>query len=139
MSLLQLTFASGESSLSVREFSVRQEISTPYEIHIIAMSSNDDLDLDDIAGKPASFSMESGLRIPRTWSGICSQIGLIQAEDKGLSTYELAIVPRLWLLSHRSGHRIFQHKTVPDIAEAMLSEWKIEPEMRVDRGSFPKQ
>lgn len=139
MSLLELTFASGESSLSVRRFSVREQISNPFEVQIVALSPNDEIDLEAINGKPASFTMESGLRIPRTWSGVCSQIGLIQAEETGLSTYELAIVPRFWLLSQRSGNRIFQHKSVPDIVEAILAEWKIEPEMRLSRGTFPKK
>lgn len=138
MAMLELSFESGESTLSVRRFSVKEQISNPFEIYVVALSPNDEIDLEAIVGKQASFTMSGGIK-PRSWTGICSHAGQVQPEATGLSTYELVIVPRLWLLCHRRGHRIYQHKTIPDIVEAMLSEWKIEFEMRVDRGSYPKQ
>jgi type VI secretion system secreted protein VgrG len=138
MAMLELTFSSGESTLSVRRFSIKEQMSNPFEVYVVALSPNDDIDMEAIVGKAAAFGMRGGL-MPRTWGGICSHMGQVQPEAKGLSTYELVIVPEVWLLAQRSGHRIFQHQTIPEIVEALLAEWKIEPEMKIDRGVYPKQ
>src|SRR5208282_242675 len=47
-------------------------------------------------------------------------------------------VPVLWLLTKRSGHRIFQHLSIPDIIDKVLGEWKITPTWEIDRGRYPK-
>ncbi|HZF49488.1 MAG TPA: type VI secretion system tip protein TssI/VgrG [Polyangiaceae bacterium] len=138
MAMLELNFASGESTLSVRRFSIKEQMSNPFEVYVVALSPNDEIDMEAIVGKPATFSMAGGV-VPRSLTGICSHMGQVQAEVKGLSTYELVIVPDLWLLAHRSGHRIFQHQTIPEIVLALLGEWQIEPEMKIDAGSYPKQ
>src|SRR5262245_1836726 len=113
MTILQLTFASGESSLSVRRFSVHETVSAPFTVSVWARSSSANLDLEGLVGKSASLHVQSGLvharMNGRTWAGLCSHIEQIQAEPTGLSTYYLRIVPDLWALSHRRNHRIFQH------------------------------
>ncbi|HSN97954.1 MAG TPA: type VI secretion system tip protein TssI/VgrG, partial [Candidatus Nanopelagicales bacterium] len=43
----------------------------------------------------------------------------------GLSTYEITLVPRLWLLTQRTSYRIFQHLTIPAIARALLDGWSM--------------
>jgi type VI secretion system secreted protein VgrG len=55
----------------------------------------------------------------------------IQAEQTGLSTYAVRIVPTLWRLGLRSNCRIFERMALPDIVEAILAEWQIEPERRL--------
>jgi type VI secretion system secreted protein VgrG len=143
MPLLELSFASGESSLSVRSFSVKEGISTLFSASIEARSPHQDIDLESIVGRPASFRVESGLRFaaregPREWAGVCSFIEQVQAEPTGLSTYRLEIVPALWLLTQRRNYRVFQHASIPDIADAILSPWGIEPAWRVERAAYPK-
>ncbi|MDI1430154.1 type VI secretion system Vgr family protein [Polyangium sorediatum] len=142
MSVLELSFASGESSLSVRRFSVHEELSSLFSISVWARSPHEDLDTDAIVGKPASLRVVSGTQFllsgARLWSGICNHMEQVQAEPSGLSTYYLRIVPRLWLLTQRRNHRIFQRKSVPDIVDAVLGEWQIEPTWKVDRAAYPK-
>ncbi len=52
-------------------------------------------------------------------------------EETGLSTYEITIVPMLWLATQRRNHRMFQQLSELDIARRILAEWGIEPELRV--------
>src|SRR6185503_12791189 len=96
-------------------------------------------------GKPAQLSIASGLLHAlhggtRRWTGVCSAMERVHAlpEGKGESTYALRIVPALWLLSQRRNHRIFQHQSVPEIAERLLAEWNIERLFRIDPGLYPK-
>ena len=142
MPLLELTFESGETSLEVRHFDVHESISALFTVSLRARSPNADLDLESIVGKSASFRIVNGLafgRVPtRLWTGVCSHIEQIQAEPTGLSTYHLRIVPTLWLLTQRRNHRLYQHLSIPDIADEILGEWSVEPTWRIDRGKYPK-
>jgi type VI secretion system secreted protein VgrG len=141
MPLLELTFESGETSLDVRRFDVHESVSGLFALSIRARSPNADLDLESIVGKKATFRIVSGLaygRVPaRYWTGVCSHIEQVQAETTGLSTYQLRIVPEMWLLTQRRNHRIHQHLSIPDIADVVLGEWNITPTWSIDRGNYP--
>jgi type VI secretion system secreted protein VgrG len=143
MSILELTFESGEQSLSVRRFLVREAVSTPFAVSVWAMSPNPSLDLGPLVGHGATFRLVSGYRFAhkggvRQWSGLVGYAEQVQPEPTGLSTYFVRIVPKLWLLVHRRGHRIFQHVSIPDVIDDLLGEWSIEPRWRIDRSKYPK-
>ena len=90
MSLLELTFESGEASLDVRRFDVQESISGLFSLSVRALSPNADVDLESIVGKKASLRIVSGVAFARAgarfWTGVCSHIEQIQAETTGLST-----------------------------------------------------
>ena len=54
--------------------------------------------INRLTGIPYSFTAHAHAGSSRTWSGIVSRARLVRAEERGLSTYEVTIVPRLWLL-----------------------------------------
>ncbi|MEP7126575.1 MAG: type VI secretion system tip protein TssI/VgrG [Byssovorax sp.] len=142
MSILELSFASGESTLSVRKFTVRDTMSGLFSVAIQARCPNDDIDLESIVGKPSMFRVVSGLAGAhaemRSWSGVCSEMELIRVESSGLSTYALTIVPNLWMLTQRSDHRMFQHMSVPEIVSKVLRGWEIRHELRLEREAYPR-
>lgn len=145
MSILELSFASSEHPLSVRSFSVEESLSGLFRASIVARSPHDDVDLDAIVGAPALFRVASGKAWAhvdsRSWTGVCSEMELVRVEPNGLSTYEIVIVPALWMLTQRYNCRLFQHKSVPEIAAQLLTEHKIRHVLRIDdaqRASFPK-
>ncbi|MBK9265169.1 MAG: type VI secretion system tip protein VgrG [Polyangiaceae bacterium] len=138
MLVADLAFQSGEQSLTVREFVVRDAISTLFDISVHACSPNEDLDLEAIVGRPVAFRIGGTSENARRWTGIVLRMKQIGAEEKGLSTYHLSIVPNLWLLSQRRNHRIFQHQSVVEIVGTILSEWGLEPVWRVDRERLAK-
>src|SRR3569832_902896 len=142
MSILELSFAGGERSLSVRRFSLHETISSPFILSVGARSEHANIDLEGIVGQAAGLRIVTGmvpsLHSTRTWTGVCSHIEQVQAEPTGLSTYYLRIVPRLWLLNQRRGNRIYQHLSIPEIVVKLLAEWSITPELRLDGGNYPK-
>jgi type VI secretion system secreted protein VgrG len=137
MGALELSFESGDGSLSVRRFAVHEGLSSPFSISIWARSPNDDLDFEDFVGKKASCRLDGGAS-GRTWSGVCSTMEQVQVESTGLSTYYLRIVPLAWVLTQRRNHRLFQHQTAIEIAQKLLADWGIEPELRLDEAAYPK-
>ena len=143
MAHLDLSFASGEDSLSVRRFAVKEAISDLFSVTIEAVSNHDGVDLDALAGMPAAFSVTTGMAFAqhggrRRWAGVCSFIEQVHAEPSGLSTYRLSISPALWLPMHRRNYRMFQHVTVPDIVDRLLAEWGIDHAWAVDLGKYPR-
>jgi type VI secretion system secreted protein VgrG len=148
MSTLELTFASGESSLSVRRFAIEEAVSSLFSVSVWARSPDPSVDLDALVGRPATFRVVAGYKFAlgqgaRAWSGVVSyaeQVYALQPTpgQKGLSTYQLTIVPELWLLTQRSGNRVYQHLSIPDIADRLLAEWSIKPVWAIDRARYPK-
>lgn len=114
----------------------------PFEITLLAVSPHGDIDFESVIGQEATLQIEAGpsqaLGRFRAWQGLCSHFELLQAEATGLSTYSIRIVPRLWLLSQRQNRRVFQHLSVPEIAQEILKEWQIEPVLRIDPAAYPK-
>ena len=143
MPLLDLSFASGERSLSVRRFVVHEAISSLFSVSVWARSPDASVDLSALVGQAAGLRIESGYKFAhepgRMWSGICACAAQVQAEpEPRLSTYLVTIVPAMWLLTKRSGHRIFQHLSIPDIVDEILAEWRVVPVWEIDRGRCPK-
>lgn len=144
---LQLTFASNEDSLSVRRFTVTEQLSGLFVIDIVARSEVVDLDLETLVGHGASFAVlgdtkfvlggDAASASQRAWTGVCSHVEQLQAEETGLSTYALRILPSLWRTTLRTNIRIFQRLSVPDLVKKLLLEWDIEPELRLT-GTYPK-
>src|SRR5262245_9279483 len=85
MPLLDLSFASGESSLSVRRVQVHEAISSLFTISVWARSPHFDLDLEALVGEPASLSIVSGKahllnQGSRLWSGVVASMEQVQGE-----------------------------------------------------------
>lgn len=136
MSNALLSFESGDR-LDVRTFAVHEALSASFQIDIVAMGP-DDIDLEKISGRPASFGL-SGLGGQRIWTGLCARITQTSVESDGLSAYTLKIVPAFWLLNHRRNHRIFQHLSIPEIVEKLLAEWQLNFELKIDKAAYPKR
>ena len=130
----------------VRSFSVREGVSGLFEVRLIALHPRASLDFDEIVGDVGHFFVAANatrdeamsLDTTRVWSGVVSHLELTRAlrDGEGLCTYEVTLVPRLWLLTQRRNYRMFQYKSAVDIAEALMGEWGIDFEIRLDRSQF---
>src|SRR6202044_2577898 len=90
---------------------------------------------------PASFRMHGGAQALtpfRFWTGLCKHIQQVAVEETGLSTYEITIVPTLWLATQRRNHRMFQQLSELDIVRRLLAEGGIEPDLRIG-GTYKKR
>jgi type VI secretion system secreted protein VgrG len=139
--MVKLWLAGVEESLTVRELSVKEGVSTLFEVVVRARSPNPDLELESLLGLSAAVTAGSPIlagAAPRTWRGVCNAAEQLRIEPTGLSMYELRIAPELWLLTQRTSHRVFQHRSVPEIVAAILDTWGIEAVWRIDRGAYER-
>ncbi|MEP7124951.1 MAG: type VI secretion system tip protein TssI/VgrG [Byssovorax sp.] len=127
--------ASGDA-LDVRRFAAEERMSSLFEVTLVALCDNPNIDFDAVVGQPASFRLDSGAST--AWTGICKHIEQIAVEERGLSTYELTFVPTLWLLTQRRNHRMFQQMSELDIVTKLLAEWGIPTDLRIS-GVYKKR
>ncbi len=143
MPTLDLAFASGESSLSVRTFAVQEAVSSLFVVSVSARSPRPDIDPFEIIGDAAELRVDAGFAHARgasgrTWSGVARSMQLLRAEATGLSTYALEIVPKLWLLTQRTNYRVFQRLSVPEIVDEVLAGWQLAATWHIDRDACPR-
>lgn len=124
------------AGLDVRSFHVTDRMSGLFEARIVAVSPDPDLDFEAVVGQPMGFTIHGRQR--RSFSGVCSDLRQIAVEERGLSTYELTLVPELWLCTQRRNYRIFQQMSEIDIALKVLGEWGISPALKLS-GAFKKR
>ena len=137
-SRLALQVASGDT-LDVRRFDVTEQMSQLFDVSLVAMSPNENIDFDAVVGQKATFTVREG-GVTRSWVGVCSELSQVAAEDteSGLSTYHLRVVPALWFLTQRRNHRMFQQVSEIDIVKKLLDEWEITHEWRLT-GAYKKR
>ncbi|MFO0588705.1 MAG: type VI secretion system tip protein TssI/VgrG [Polyangiaceae bacterium] len=134
MSHNQSVTIASKDVLDVRQYHVHEALSSLFEVTITGVSDNPDIHFDSVVGKEASFTLHGpmkGVHLSRTWTGIAAELQQTRVEPSGLSTYELKIVPALWLTTHRRNHRVYQTKTELQIVEAILAEWQIPYEKKI--------
>lgn len=132
-----LTLETGDT-LEVHRFTVDEEISAPFVASVLAHGADAGVDLRRAVGRGASLLVEADGGPPATWAGIVREMQQLEAEEAGLSTYVVEIVPRVWLLTQRVRSRVFQHLSAIDVALAVLAEWGVEAELRLDRAAHPR-
>src|SRR5262249_33090645 len=125
-----------KDNLDVRHFETSERMSSLFEVRVVAVSDNDDIDFEAVIGQPMTFAVFGPQN--RAWGGVCSELRQIAVEETGLSTYELTLVPKLWLATQRRNHRMFQLKTEVEITLDLLKEWGIEPTLRL-AGKYKKR
>jgi len=105
--------------LGVVDFTVREEISSPYEVDV-TLASEDEINFDDVIGKEALLTI-LGEEADRHFHGIGNQF--MQTGSSGrFYLYKATIVPSLWLLSLEQDCRIFQNKSVQEIVTQILED-----------------
>ncbi|MCI0534179.1 MAG: type VI secretion system tip protein VgrG [Verrucomicrobiales bacterium] len=73
----------------------------------------------------------------RYFGGICSRVS--QGDRKrGFATYQVEVMPKLWLLTRTARSRIFQQLSVPDILRQVLAEGGVDFEMRLEGHFEPR-
>ena len=102
-----------------------EELSTTFSIDLELVSKQPDIELSDIIGKAASVTLLDQTcdenEQTRYIHGIVSQAH-IGEEGVSQSSYQVTLVPKIWLLNHRLNSRIYQFATTRQIIDSLLVE-----------------
>lgn len=108
----------------IARFEGEERLTRPYRFEIDLVSENDELDLDDLVGQEATFTLAQG-EDTRQVHGIVRQISAEGEAAGGSYAYRLRLVPRLALLELARHNRSFGSNTpmtVIEVIEAVLQD-----------------
>ena len=110
------------AGLHVEAWAMREAVSALSELCVIALEIDAHLELKQLIGHSATVQTQlaDGTSITRS--------GLVRAahklgSDGGLARYRLSIVPWLWLATQQRRSQVFQHRTLEEIIECVLSPY----------------
>jgi len=142
--LLLLTSPLGDDRLPNQQgvlhataLSANEQLSAPFEIELVAVSTRRAVDPDELLYKPVAVTVRRKDGTDRVFHGIVRRMDAVGLEQRSRWQYRLEVVPRLWFLSQTADCRIFQQKTAVQILRELFSEHRVEPvEFRIF-GSSP--
>lgn len=136
---INLRLACG-AAFQVRSVNLLDLVGGLFEIDILAVSREHAVDFDAIVAAPAELEInlatDTGDRI-RHLRGVCSFIEHVGAEETGLSTYRLQLVPALWMATRNRDYCIFRRMSVPEIVADVLGEWGLVAKQALAGGPYP--
>ena len=115
------TFEAKSGNFGVYEFSGQEEVNEPYEFSIELVSRSACEDITGLLGTEALLSIMDRSHGTRHVHGLIRHMEQLHTAN-AFTFYRCRLVPRLWFLSQRTNHKIFQHLSVPKIIEEILRE-----------------
>ncbi|MCB4359498.1 type VI secretion system Vgr family protein [Quatrionicoccus australiensis] len=128
--LLKLTTPAGADALLAESARIVEALGpipeyVGFRIDLTVLSSNAHQSLTALLGQPARLDLQTaGLRqFPRPFHGHITEIVRLGANG-GFARYRLVIEPWLAFLGHRRDSYLFQERSVIDIVDELLGDWK---------------
>jgi type VI secretion system secreted protein VgrG len=78
--------------------------------------------IDKLLLAPCSITMGGGDPV----NGIAREVEIVAVRENHTAVYDIVVVPTVWLLTISSLSRIYQKKTIKDIAQDILSRYKLD-------------
>lgn len=127
---IQVESTFGANALLVEHFSGEEALSTPFEYVLDCLSENPGLDGKKAVRSPIGISIELPSGGKRFIHGLVSRFVHL-GRDATFTRYRLEVVPALWFSTQRTNNRIFQKLSIPEIAEKLLKELKVDYKLEI--------
>ncbi len=118
--LYRLTGAGELAQLAVEAWSLKEALSTPWELQVTALSPRADLDLHAMLGRRLDLHTRLADGREHTRSGLVMSARAAEA-DGGLARYRLLVQPWPALLAGTRRSRVWQDRSLIDIVESVFS------------------
>lgn len=118
---LKVTTPAGADVLLLRACRGEEALSEPFLFTLDMVAEKVDIDFSKIVGKGATVVIEASGGAKRYMHGIMTRF-VQGGTTKRFTSYLGELRPWFWLLTLTSDHRIYQKKSVLDIAKALFSE-----------------
>ncbi len=117
------SFANGlnENSFAVVNFKGYEAISTAYDFEILLLSSERDIDLEDVLKSRAILTIHRAAGDDVYYNGILCEFDQLH-EVNDVVFYRARLVPKFWWLTLTHHNQVFLKKTVPELVEDALRD-----------------
>lgn len=133
---LAIRTALGPDALLLTRFSFRERLSSPFEIEADLAAVDANTDFNQVVGHRATIELKLGKKGTRYFNGYVSR--LVQTGNRGgFARYRATIVPWIWFLTRTSDCRVFQRKSVLDIAEEVFNRHRFGSDFYQPRTAGP--
>ncbi|HUI61212.1 MAG TPA: type VI secretion system Vgr family protein, partial [Steroidobacteraceae bacterium] len=118
----ELTTPLGDDVLLLRKMWGVERMSAAYEWDLDLISTDGDINPDDLLGKHVSVGLQLNGGDRRYFSGIVSEFST-GGWLNNYNSYRAIVRPWFWLLTRTADCKIFQQKSVPQIFEDVVKEY----------------
>lgn len=119
--LAQVNCPLGPDVLLLNSMGGGEELGRLFDYQLQLTSSDANIDLNQLLGKPMGLSVQLDDGSQRYFHGIVARCS--QNVDSGqFASYQVTLRPWLWLLSRTSDCRIFQHLSIPQIIKQVFRD-----------------
>ncbi|AXK54634.1 type VI secretion system Vgr family protein [Pseudomonas protegens] len=119
--LAQVNCPLGPDVLLLNSMGGGEELGRLFDYQLQLTSSDANIDLNHLLGKPMGLSVQLDDGSQRYFHGIVARCS--QNVDSGqFASYQVTLRPWLWLLSRTSDCRIFQHLSIPQIIKQVFRD-----------------
>jgi type VI secretion system secreted protein VgrG len=119
--LLGITGSFAPGTFAVEHFAGSDSLGSPFSYDVTLISNSATFDISSLVGDTVTISVALSDGDTRYFNGYVTRMTLVDIFDTHIR-YRIGIEPWLYMLSSRINNRIFQHKSVPDIAKALFRE-----------------
>ncbi|WDS37808.1 type VI secretion system tip protein TssI/VgrG [Pseudoxanthomonas sp.] len=128
--------------LSFSSLEASEELGRLFELRLTCLHDDFDVDLESLLGSSMTVGCADDGRVVRWFNGIVAEIS--QDGDGGVDqsrhvAYQVTLVPRPWLSTHRVNCRIFSGRSVPEIVSGVLAEVGYTDIEKHLSGTYPKR
>lgn len=110
----------GKDALILTSFVGDEAVSRPFSFRLTVLSKRSDLTARDVLGKPFTASIHRHDRQMRVFHGIARSLAAGPTAIRGYRSFEIELVPWLWLLTLRTDCRIFENKSAVEVIRAVF-------------------
>lgn len=136
---LQLAHPLSGDVLVPTSFSGEEALSRPFSFELGLASNRTSIAASDLLGKSVSLSVSRPDGTSRVFNALVTAFSAGPLLRDGYRAYRAQLSPWLWLLGRTSDSRIFQNKSVDEIAEALFSDAQISDYEISLQGTHPKR
>lgn len=129
----------GTDAFVATEVEGLERVSSLFEFNVSALSSEKEVKAVDLLGKSVTLSMARPGGERRYVNGIVVSFSGGLVTRGGYRLFKFQIAPSLWVLDRTSDYKVFQEKSVVDIATAILREHSIVFEDKLSGSYQPRE
>jgi type VI secretion system secreted protein VgrG len=123
--ILRVESPLGFDVLLPQQMRMSEKMSGLFELSLSVHSKRVDLKPEELVGKLADVSLETGSGARRTWNGLVTELIEGPSVTRAVRAYKLILRPQHWLLTQRSDCRIWLDRTSVEVAQILMGEHKL--------------
>jgi type VI secretion system secreted protein VgrG len=119
--LLGISGSFAPGTFAVEHFGGSESLGNPFSYEVVLLSQSADFDISSLVGDTITVTVALSDGNTRYFNGYVTRMTLVDIFDTH-TRYQIRVEPWVYMLSSRINSRIFQNKSIPDIAKELFRD-----------------